>query len=158
MRRGSFSPPVGIFAAAYFARFVTFLPSYGETQPRPRAPFPGFEGRAGKGPGIGRSHDHQTPRICGCTKLAYDRIRSHTMNKTSEMAGRPEFLSVLRRVGFSLRTLSNGNFPSLNLKPLQVKCFESILKGQDVFGVLPTGFGKSMLFHGCTVLATIKNN
>ena len=45
------------------------------------------------------------------------------------MAGRPEFLSVLRRVGFSR---SNGNFPSLNFKPLQVKCFESILKGQDV--------------------------
>ena len=39
------------------------------------------------------------------------------------MAGRPEFLSVLRRVRFSL---SNGNFPSLNFKPLQVKCFESI--------------------------------
>ena len=60
------------------------------------------------------------------------------------MAGRPKFLSVLRRVGFSL---SNGNFPSLNFKPLQVKCFESILQGQDVIGVLPTGFGKSMLFH-----------
>ena len=24
---------------------------------------------------FGRSHDHQTPRICGCTKLEYDRIR-----------------------------------------------------------------------------------
>ena len=55
---------------------------------------------------------------------------------------RPEFLSVLRRVAFSLRTLINGNFPSLNFKPLQVKCFESILKGQDVFGVSPTGFGR----------------
>ena len=71
------------------------------------------------------------------------------------MAGRSEFLSVLRRVGFSL---SNDHFPSLNSKPLQVKCFESILKGQDVIGVLPTGPGKSMLFHGSTVLATIKNN
>ena len=39
----------------------------------PRALFPG--GGAGKGPGIGQSHDHQTPRICGCTKLANDRIR-----------------------------------------------------------------------------------
>ena len=65
----------------------------------------------------------------------------------------PEF--VLRRVGFSL---SDGNFASLNLKPLQVKCFETILKGQDVIGVLPTGSGKSILFHGGTVLATIKNN
>ena len=77
------------------------------------------------------------------------------INKTSKMAERPEFLSVLRRVGFSL---SDGNFPSLNLKPLRVKCFETILKGQDLIGVLPTGSGKSMLFHGGTVLATIKNN
>ena len=45
------------------------------------------------------------------------------------MAGRPEFLSVLGRVRFSL---SNGNFPSLNFKPLQVKCFESVLKGQNI--------------------------
>ena len=50
------------------------------------------------------------------------------------MAGRPEFLSVLRRVRFSL---SNGIFPSVNFKPFQVKCFESILKGQDVIEVLP---------------------
>ena len=42
-------------------------------------------------------------------------IRSHTINKTSKMAGRSEFLSVLRRVGFSL---SNENFPSLNFKSL----------------------------------------
>ena len=75
-------------------------------------------------------------------------ICQNTINKTSKMAGRPEFLSVLHRVGFSL---SNGNFPSLNFNPLQVKCFESILNGQDVIGVLPTGFGKSMLFHLRTV-------
>ena len=41
----------------------------------PRGLFPGFGGGAGKGPDIGRSHDHQTPRICGCTKFAYDRVR-----------------------------------------------------------------------------------
>ena len=41
----------------------------------PRGLFPGFGGGAVKGPSIGRSHDHQNPRICGCTKLAYDRIR-----------------------------------------------------------------------------------
>ena len=35
----------------------------------PRALLPGFIwGGAGKGPCISRSHDHQTPRICGCTK------------------------------------------------------------------------------------------
>ena len=41
----------------------------------PRALFPGIRSGAGKGPGISRSHDHQTPRIRGCTKLAYDLIR-----------------------------------------------------------------------------------
>ena len=56
----------------------------------------------------------------------------------------PKYLPVFRRVRFSI---NNGNFPLLNLKPLQVKCFEYLLKGQDVIGVLPTGFGKSMLFH-----------
>ena len=89
---------------------------------------------------LGAERDHQTPSICGCNKLAFKLAYDYTIN----MAGTPEFLSVLRRVGFSL---SNGNFPSLNFKPLQVKCFESILQGQDVIGVLPTGFGKSMLFH-----------
>ncbi|XP_068761461.1 ATP-dependent DNA helicase Q1-like [Montipora capricornis] len=57
---------------------------------------------------------------------------------------KPNFLSVLRRIEFSL---NNGNFPSLNLKPLQMKCFEYMLEGQDVIGVLPTRFGKSMVFH-----------
>ena len=47
--------------------------------------------------------------------IAFDAIN----RKTSKMAGRPEFLSMLRRVRFSL---SNGNFPSLNFKPLQVRC------------------------------------
>ena len=52
-------------------------------------------------------------------------------------SSKPKFLSVLRRVEFSL---NNGNFPSLNLKPLQMKCFEYMLEGQDVIGVLPTGW------------------
>ena len=68
------------------------------------------------------------------------------------MAGRPEFLSVLRQVGFSL---SNGNFPLLNFKPPQVKSFESILKGQDAVGVLPTGSGKSMLWMLWLSLASL---
>ena len=42
MRRGSFSPPVGIFAGAYFACFVAFFPSYGKTQPRPQGAFDGL--------------------------------------------------------------------------------------------------------------------
>ena len=74
-------------------------------------------------------------------------LHYHMLNGTFKMAvssSEPKFLSALRRVGFSL---NNGNFSSSNLKPLQMKCFEYMLKGQDVIGILPTGFGKSMLFH-----------
>ena len=55
--------------------------------------------------------------------------------KMAVSSSKPKFLSVLRRVEFSL---NNGNFPSLNLKHLQMKCFEYMLEGQDVTGVLPT--------------------
>ena len=39
------------------------------------------------------------------------------------------------------------NFPSLCLKPLQVKCFKYLLKGKGTVAVLAAGFGKSLLFH-----------
>ena len=39
------------------------------------------------------------------------------------------------------------NFPSICLKPLQVKCFEYLIEGNDLIAVLPTGFGKSLLFQ-----------
>ena len=32
------------------------------------------------------------------------------------------------------------------MKPQQLKVVESFLKGHDVFGVLPTGFGKSLCY------------
>jgi len=57
---------------------------------------------------------------------------------------RPDYLTVLRQVEISL---NSGDFPPFNLKPLQVNCLEYILKGQDVIGVLPTGFGKLLMFH-----------
>ena len=38
------------------------------------------------------------------------------------------------------------NFPMF-LKPLQANCFEYLLKGKDVVAVLPTRFGKSLLFQ-----------
>ena len=71
----------------------------------------------GKGPGIGRSHDPRTPK-------------NHLLMAVP--SSETKFLSVFRRVGFSL---NNGNFPSLNFKPLQMKCFEYMPKGQAVIGV-----------------------
>ena len=45
------------------------------------------------------------------------------------------------------KALNVGCFPSFYLKPLQIKCFEHLLNGFDVVAVLPTGFGKSLLFQ-----------
>ena len=69
------------------------------------------------------------------------------------MANRPNFLTVLRRVQFAL---NQGNFPDLIFKPAQIKCLEFLLNGHDVIGVLPTGFGKSMLFHLLPHLIPVK--
>lgn len=66
------------------------------------------------------------------------------MAAPDELDERPEFLNVFQRLQISL---NSGDFPQINFKPLQVKCLEYILQGQDVIGVLPTGFGKSMIFH-----------
>ena len=35
-----------------------------------------------------------------------------------------------------------------NLKPERLEVVETLVKGRDVFGVLPTGYGKSLCF-GC---------
>ena len=55
-----------------------------------------------------------------------------------------EKLSVLSQLGSAF---NRSKFPSFCLKPLQVKCFEYLLKGKDVVAVLPTGFGQSLLFQ-----------
>ena len=91
-------------------------------QPRSQSRFPGL--------GVGRekalgSADHmilEHPKILGV--LNYHMLKGNF--KMAVSSSEPEFLSVLRQVGFSL---NNGNFPSLNLKPLQMKCFEYMLKG-----------------------------
>ena len=74
-------------------------------------------------------------------------LNYHMLNRVFKMAvtsSEPKFSSVFCLIRFSINYC---NFPSLNFKPLQIKCFEYMLKGQDVIGVLSTGFDKSMLFH-----------
>ena len=41
----------------------------------------------------------------------------------------------------------NSSYWNINLKPKQVKCLEAIYTGRDTIGVLPTGYGKSIIFH-----------
>ena len=35
----------------------------------------------------------------------------------------------------------------LIFKSKQIQCYEEVLNGNDVFAVLPTGFGKSIIYH-----------
>ena len=42
---------------------------------------------------------------------------------------------------------SRCKFPSICSKPQQVQCFDFLLKGIDVVAVLPTDFGKSLVFQ-----------
>jgi ATP-dependent DNA helicase RecQ len=60
------------------------------------------------------------------------------------MAEEFSVFGLLSRLGMAL---SRRKFPPFCLKPLQVKFFEHALKGLDVIAVLPTGFGKSLLFQ-----------
>ena len=41
----------------------------------------------------------------------------------------------------------NSNYSNINLKPKHVKCLEAVYFGKDVIAVLPTGYGKSLIFH-----------
>ena len=41
----------------------------------------------------------------------------------------------------------NSSYWNINIKPKQVKCLEAVYRGKDTVGVLPTGYGKSIIFH-----------
>ena len=53
------------------------------------------------------------------------------------MAGSSDLFGVLRRLGIAF---NSGNFPPFCLRPLQVKCFDYILKGYDVVPAVDSCF------------------
>ncbi|XP_068692465.1 ATP-dependent DNA helicase Q1-like [Montipora foliosa] len=56
------------------------------------------------------------------------------------------------------RAISESSYWNVNLKPKQVKCLEAIYLGRVVVAVLPTGYGKSIIFHLLPVLLFGKVN
>ena len=63
-------------------------------------------------------------------------------------------VKLFSRIQFSLESTNYGYFI---LKPKQVTCLENLLNGRDVLAVLPTGFGKSLLFHLLPTFLPIKS-
>ena len=80
----------------------------------------------------------------------YARFRPqlHCCSTRCTMAGtdssrQPKLLSVFQKLSIAL----SNHDQCFCLKPKQVLCFESLIDGSDVIAVLPTGYGKSLLFQ-----------
>ncbi|XP_057297603.1 ATP-dependent DNA helicase RecQ-like [Hydractinia symbiolongicarpus] len=63
------------------------------------------------------------------------------------------YIDILKRISFAI----NNYIFQFCLKPEQVICLEALLKGNDVVAVLPTGFGKSIIFYLLADLFPVKN-
>ena len=62
-----------------------------------------------------------------------------------------EFLHCLHFV------IVNSEYSNIILKPKQVLCLEAAYHGKDLLAVLPTGYGKSLVFHLLSSLIAEKN-
>lgn len=52
-----------------------------------------------------------------------------------------------RLIGRIHCALEKIDFPPVNFKLKQLQCLSQLLDGHDVIGVLPTGFGKSLIYQ-----------
>ena len=57
------------------------------------------------------------------------------------------FALLLRHYSSLQAAISHSIYSNVNLKVKQVICLEAIYHGRDVVAVLPTGYGKSVIFH-----------
>lgn len=58
-----------------------------------------------------------------------------------------EYLKIFKSLGSALSNPACETYSNLCFKPQQIQCIEYILKGYDVVAVLPTGYGKSLIFQ-----------
>ena len=71
-------------------------------------------------------------------------IRGARCSDGSEKALTNYYIGFLCCLEFALL---NSLYQEIILKPKKVLCLESIYLGKDVICVLPTGYGKSLIFH-----------
>ena len=53
--------------------------------------------------------------------------------------------------------ITRSEYESINLKPKQVVCLEALFNNKDTLAVLPTGYGKSLLYKVLPVLLAERN-
>ena len=53
-------------------------------------------------------------------------------------------VALLKKLSIALKECG---YEEICLRPQQVKCFEYLVLGFDLIAVLPTGYGKSLIFH-----------
>ena len=59
-----------------------------------------------------------------------------------------DFCKVFKNVGALVTSGSCDSFySSLRFKPKQMQCFDALIHGNDLIAVLPTGYGKSLIFQ-----------
>ena len=61
-------------------------------------------------------------------------------------------------IGRIQSALERTQFPPFNFKLNQLKCLSHLLDGHDVIGVLPTGFGKSLIYQLLPLILPQKRN
>ena len=66
-----------------------------------------------------------------------------------------EFIAFLTCLEFAIL---NGVYNNILLKHKQVVCLETIYMGNDLICILPTGYGKSLIFHLIPCLMFARNN
>ena len=66
-----------------------------------------------------------------------------------------EFIAFLTCLEFAIL---NSAYNNIILKPKQVVCLETIYMGNDLICILPTGYGKSLIFHLIPCLMFARNN
>ena len=64
-----------------------------------------------------------------------------------------KYLNVFERIQY---TLTKTTFPDFTFKPKQIQVFDKLLQQNDMIAVLPTGYGKSILFQMLPYLLPLK--
>ena len=76
------------------------------------------------------------------------------MSESTDLSKFQDSIDFLNCLHFAI---VNSEYSNIILKPKQVLCLEAAYRGKDLLAVLPTGYGKSLIFHLLSSLFGEKN-